>query len=180
METTAKTEQPFVGIEKVETPMMVYTAQGLIWGNLYHSSMIQPSRILLGVTIPEYLPLEQAQVIFMEPNYVAKPIKHRQILIPTSTILGYHLMPPHKDVLDYDPTEPNRVMAPLTFYTGAIKIQGNIRISEVTDAKTTLEVMKAAYLTMYQVEISHLTNTQMAPIRAGQAYFRVNSLLIAL
>ena len=180
METTAHTEQPFVGVEKTETPMMAYTSQGLIWGNLSHSSMVQPSRILLGVTIPEFLALDQAQVMFMEPNYVAKPIKHQQILIPTSTILGYHLMPPHKDVLDYDPTEPNRVMSPMTLYMSAMKITGNIRISEVTDAKTTLEVMKASYLTMYDVEISHLTNTQMAPIKAGQAYFRVNSLLVAL
>jgi hypothetical protein len=180
METTVQTEQPFVGVEKIETPMMVYTTQGLIWGNLSHSSMVQPSRILLGVTIPEYLPLDQAQVLFMEPNYVAKPVKHQQILVPTPTILGYHLMPPHKDVLDYDPTEPNRIMAPMSLYMGSLRIEGNIRISEVTDVKTTLEVMKATFLTMYDIKISHLTNTQMAPIKAGQAYFRIHSLLVAL
>jgi hypothetical protein len=55
-----------------------------------------------------------------------------------------------------------------------------MRISEVSDPKTTLEVMKADFLTMYDLTISHLTNTQMAPIRTGQAYFRVSSLLIGI
>ena len=179
METNTESQQPFVGIEKVETPMMVYTSQGIIWGKLSHSSGIQPSRILLGVTIPEYLALTEAQAMFLEPNYISKPIKHQQILIPTPTILGYHLMPPQKDVLDYDLTEPNRKMAPLTIYMRAMKINGHIRISEVTDTKTTLEVMKADFLTVYDLEISHLNNTQMSPIRTSQAYFRIHSLLIA-
>ena len=179
METTEENAQPFVGVEKAETPMMLYTAQGLVWGKLPHSSAIQPSRILLGVTIPEYMALNEAQAMFMEPNFITKPIKHPRFLVPSSTILGYHLMPPLKDALDYDPTEPNRKLEPITLYMSALKISGSIRMSEVTDAKTTLEVMKADFMTLYDVEVSHITNTQMAPIRTNQAYFRINSLLIA-
>jgi len=180
METTEQTNQPFVGTERTETPMMVYTSQGLFWGRLPHSSGIQPSRILLGVTIPEYLALIEGQAMFMEQNFIGKPIKHERLLLPTSTVLGYHLMPPMEDVLDYDPTEPNRKMEPITLYMKALKVTGSIRMSAVTDAKTTLEVMKADFITLYDLEIRHINNTQMAPIRSNQAYFRVNSMLVAV
>ncbi len=180
METIEQNTQPFVGAEKTETPMMIYTTQGLVWGTLPHSSGIQPSRILLGVTIPEYMALNEAQAMFMEPNFITKAIKHPRLLVPSSTILGYHLMPPLKDTLDYDPTEPNRKMEPITLYMNALKVSGSIRMSEITDAKTTLEVMKADFLSLYDVEIRHITNTQMSPILTNQAYFRINSILIAV
>ena len=158
---------------------MVYTSQGIIWGKLPHSELIQASRILLGVTIPEYVYLVEAQALFLEPNFAAKPVRHSQMMVPTNTVLGFNLMPPQKDQLDYDPTEPNRKMSPVTLYMGPLVVKGNLRISEITNVKTTVEVTKADFITLYDIEVSHPNNPKMSPIRSNMGHFRLNQLLIA-
>jgi len=175
-----KTEavKPFVEDGEIQTPFMVYTCQGIIWGNLSHSELIQPSRILLGVTTPEYITLLNAQVLFLGPNFASKPVGHAQLMVPSRTILGYNLMPPQKDQLDYDPTEPNRKMAPITLYMGPLMVKGNLRISEITTVKTTVEVSKADFISLYDIEVCHPNNPKMSPVRSNMGYFRLNQLLI--
>jgi hypothetical protein len=89
-------------------------------------------------------------------------------------------MPPQKDRIDYDETEPNRVMAPLTMYMGSFSIHGVMRISEVTTVKSNLEVLKSDFLTLYDLEISHSHNTEMKSIRTNMGYFRVRDNLFAV
>jgi hypothetical protein len=179
METTIESVKPFVEDGEIQTPFMVYTSQGIIWGKLPHSELIQPSRILVGVTVPEYVTLLEAQVLFLEPNFAAKPIRHAQIMVSSRTILGYNLMPPQKDQLDYDPTEPNRRMTPVTLYMGALMVKGSMRISEITSVKTTVEVTKADFVALYDIEVCHPNNPKMSPIKSNMGYFRLNNLLIA-
>lgn len=179
METTTESVKPFVEDGELQTPFMVYTSQGIIWGKLPHSELIQPSRILLGVTVPEYVTLLEAQALFLEPNFAGKAIRHSQMMVPSRTILGYNLMPPQKDQLDYDPTEPNRKMAPVTVYMGALMVKGNLRISEITSVKTTVEVTKADFISLYDIEVCHPNNPKMSPVRSNMGYFRLNNLLIA-
>ena len=176
-----ETQAPFINVteDEVTTAVMVYTSQGILWGNLTHHNMVMPSRILTGVPPPEFLALADAQAMFLEHNFLAKPIKHHQLMIPARTILGFHLMPPAKDQLDYDPTEPNRIMSPVTLYMGALVIKGNLRIAAIATVKTSVEVLKADFLTVYDIEISHPSTPKMSPIRSNMGYFRVNSLLLA-
>ena len=178
MEMTAQPPKTLLGEDEQLTGMMMYTADGIIWGKMPHHESLLPSRILTGVTIPEILSLYEAQAMFLGLNFVAKPVKQPHMMVPTATILGYHLQPPAEDQIDYDPTEPNRRMAPVTMYMGPLMVKGSMRISEISTVKASLEVMKASFLSLYDIQVSQANNPQMKPIRMNQGYFRTNALIV--
>ena len=165
---------------ETSTAMMFYTANSLIWGNLIHHEEILPSRILVGITIPEFVSIYQAKILFTQQNFISKPIPHSEIHIPSNKIIGYHLMPPQIDQIDYDKTEPNRKMEPIAAYLGAFTLRGLIRISEVTTVKSNLEVLKAEFITLYDLEICHSHKTEMSAIRTNMGYFRIRENIFAV
>jgi len=162
------------------TAMMFYTDAGLIWGNIIHHEEILPSRILVGMTVPEFISVYHAKILFTQPNFISNPISHSEIHIPAKKIVGYHLMPPQIDQIDYDETEPNRKMESITAYLGAFTLRGLIRISEVTTVKSNLEVLKSEFLTLYDLVISHSHKKEMRPIRTNMGYFRIRENLFAV
>lgn len=157
------------------TAMMFYTEDSLIWGDIVHHEEVMPSRILIGTTIPEIISIYNGQIIFMQPNFISRPVSHSEIHLPVRRILGYHLKPPQVDQLDYDETEPHRRMASLTTYLGSFRIEGSIRISQITTVKSNIEVMKSEFLTLYDLEIRHNFKTDMQAIRSNMGYFRVKN-----
>lgn len=157
---------------EVATSMMFYTANGILWGDVVHHESILASRILTGVTIPEYITLFNPQIIFSQLNFMGKPIKRNELYLPTSQINAYHLTPPQKDQLDYDPTEPNRIMSRIDIFLPPFKITANIRISEVTTVKSNLDVLKSDYITFYDAEIVHANNPNMKAIKANLILIR--------
>ena len=165
---------------EIMTAMMFYTKDSLIWGDILHHEEILPSRILVGVTVPEFISVYNAKIMFMEPNFISKPVSYSELHIPSIKIIGYHLMPPQEDQIDYDKTEPNRRMVPLAVYMGAFTIQGFARISEITTVKSNLEVTKSEFLTLYDLEITHSHKADMKSIRSNMGYFRVRENLFAV
>jgi hypothetical protein len=163
------TETPQVQLSNLaedekSTPVMIYTSSGLSWGTLVTKQTILPERILIGVSIPDFITLHNAQVSFSFGNTLTKPIKYTELHIPYGEIRGFHLMPPQKAQLDYDPSELNRVMAPITIYVGAFYFSANFRKSTQASIKTMLEVTKADFFSVYDAEISHPGNQNMKPI----------------
>jgi hypothetical protein len=156
------------GDEK-STPVMVYLPNGLSWGNLVTKKSILPERILIGATLPDFITLYNAQTTFSHGNTLSKPIRYTELHIPYGEIRGYHLMPPHKAQLDYDPAELNRVMAPVTIHVGAFRFLANFRISTQASIKTMLEVTKSDFFIVYDAEISHPGNENMKPIQVNLA-----------
>jgi len=180
MAETIQTSQTNLNHGETATAMMFYTTDSLIWGNIIHHEEILPSRILVGVTIPEFISVYQAKILFTQPNFISKTISHSEVHIPSQKILGYHLMPPQIDQIDYDETEPNRKMAAITAYLGSFTVHGSIRISEITTVKSNLEVLKSEFTTLYNLEISHSHKKEMSPIRSNMGYFRVRANLFAV
>ena len=178
MEMTAPSPQPALNEGETLSGMMFYTADSIVWGKMPHHETLMPSRVLTGVTIPEILSLYDAQAMFVGMNFVAKPVKQAHMMIPTSTVLGYHLQPPTEDQIDYDPTEPNRRMAPVSLYIGPFLVKGSMRISEISSVKATLEAMKATYLSLYDLQVSQPHNPKMPPIKMNQGYFQTNALIV--
>jgi len=165
---------------EVATSMMFYTANGLIWGDIVHHESILPTRILTGVTVPEFLTIHNAQIMFAQMNFIGKPMKRREVYLPTGQVLLYHLTPPQKDQLDYDPTEPNRKMAQVNFLTPPFTVQGEMRISEVTTVRSNLEVLKSTFIAFYNLEITHANNPNMKPIRTTMGYVRSRQSIFSL
>ena len=132
-------------------------------------SLLEPERILIGATLPDFITLNNAQLSFSHGNALTKPIKYTELHIPFWSIHGYHLMPPHKAQLDYDPSEQNRIMAPITIHVGAFLFLANFRIATQASIKTILDVAKADFLVVYDAEISHPGNQNMKPIQVNFA-----------
>lgn len=179
MTITTETQQFQLSTEETTTSLMFYTNQGLIWGDLVHHEQVHPGRLLTGVSTPDVITLYNAQVMFTETNYIARPVKHQELLLHENNVLAYHLTPPKEDNLDYDPTEPNRIMTPITVHVGPFLVQAQMRISERTTVKTNLEVSKAEFISVYDAEVTHPHNPNMAPIKNNLMYVRLKNCLFA-
>jgi hypothetical protein len=179
MTISTETQQFQLSTEETTTSLMFYTHQGLVWGDIVHHEQVLPGRLLTGVSTPDVITLYNAQVMFTETNYIARPVKHKELIFHEHNVLGYHLTPPNEDHLDYDPTEPNRMMTPITAHVGPFLVRAQMRISEQTTVKTNLEVSKAEFVSVYDAEISHPHNQNMAPIKNNLMYVRLKNCLFA-
>lgn len=178
--TTTIASQPFtLSAEETTTSLMFYTNQGLVWGDLVHHEQILPGRLLTGISTPDIITLYNAQVMPTETNYIARPVKYDELIFHEQNVLAYHLTPPKEDQLDYDPTEPHRVMAPITIHVGPFLVKGQMRISDRTNVKTNLEVAKSEFLSFYNAQITHPHNQNMAPIKSNQVYIRLKNNLFS-
>ena len=155
--------------DEKSTPVMVYTSNRLSWGDLVTKQSILPERILIGVSIPDFITLCNAQTSICRGSTLSKPNKFTKLHIPYQEIIGYHLMPPHVAQLDYDLTEQNRVMAPVTIQVGNFDFQAKFRISTQTSIKTMLDVTKSDFISVYDVVISHPGNPNMKSIQVNFA-----------
>jgi hypothetical protein len=169
-----------LGEEEKSTPVMVYSPNGLAWGHLITKEAILPERILTGVTIPDFITLYNAQTILAQGNTLSKPNKYTELHFPYDEIIGFHLMPPHEAQLDYDPSEPNRIMAPVTVQVGAFHFYANYRISTQTSIQTMLDVTKSDFISIYDVDIHHPGNPNMKSIHVNFALVRRLSTLFGV
>jgi hypothetical protein len=179
MTTTTEIQQFQLSTEETTTSLMFYTNQGLVWGDLVHHEQVLPGRLLVGISTPDMITLYNAQVMVTEANFIARPVKYAELFLHEHNVLAYHLTPPNEDHLDYDTTEPHRVMTPITAHVGPFKVKAQMRISERTTVKTNLDVAKSEFLTFYDAEITHPHNPNMAPIKNNQVYIRLKNNLFA-
>jgi hypothetical protein len=87
-------------------------------------------------------------------------------------VSAFHLAPPAHDPLDYDSSEQNRIMQPMEAMIGPFVLKGNIRISKQTDIATSLDVMHALWLSIYDAEI---VNPYLPQFRVQVPMLLVNS-----
>lgn len=177
---TSETPLQNLGPDDAITPIMIYTSDHLSWGQFIHKKALLPGRALVGVSVPDFLSIYDANSMVVIGSQIAKPIKYTEIHVPVTSVLAYHLMPPHQDQIDYDESAPNRVMKPFTAHVGSFHFNASMRISDITTIKNTLEVAKSAFFTVYDVEVTHPTNPNMKPIKINMAYVRREMVLVGL
>ena len=118
--------------------------------------------------------------MFTESNYISRPLKYTKLFIHAQNVIAYHLMPPLEDQVDYDPSEPNRLMTPITAYIGPFRATLQMRISERTTVRTNLEVSKSDFITFYDAEITHPHNPNMKPIKNNLVYIRQKTAIFGI
>jgi hypothetical protein len=163
--------------DEISTPVMAYSSSGLSWGQLITKKSLLPERILTGATVPDFITLNNAQTIVAEGNSLSKPNKYSELHVPYDDIIGFHLMPPREAQLDYDTSEPNRIMAPVTVQVGTFHFNSSFRISTQTTIQTMLGVTKSDFISVYDVDIHHPGNPNMKAIHVNFAQVRRMSVL---
>jgi len=161
-----------LGPEDKVTAVMVHTADRLAWGKLVHREMLMASRLLVGVTMPDYVSLYDAQVMPTFGGQLSKPTKYSELHFPVESVIGYHLMPPAEDPVNYDENEPNRINVQVTFMVGAFLFKSHLRISTASNIKISLDVSKSIFLSVYDNKIFHPGNPSLKPIETSMALVR--------
>jgi hypothetical protein len=139
--------------EKIAT-VMVYTNNILARGEVVAKENARVSIWLRTQGVPNYIHLYKPQVISFLGG-TPKTFSYSEFFIPTVQVVGFHLAPPAQDPLDYDAGEGNRMMQPLAVMVGSFLLKGKIRISMQTDVATSLDVMRASWMSIYDAEIGN-------------------------
>ena len=140
--------------EKV-AQVMVYTDNALYWGDVVTKSIIRVSTWLRTNTAPDRVTLYNAKAMYTTLTSPSRPMQFSELHIATTQVLAFHLVPPAKDPLDFDLTEPNRRMVPISMLVGNFRIEGSMRLAGSTTLFKFLEVTKEAFSAIYDVQISN-------------------------
>lgn len=143
--------KPLAPDEKAVT-VMVYTDNMLARGDVVVKENVRVSIWLRTQGVPNYIHILKSQLILFGGT-PPKSLSFSEIFVPTAQVIGFHLAPPAQDPVDYDTTEANRMMQPLDLVMGTFILKGNIRISKQTDIPTSLDVMHAAWVSVYDADI---------------------------
>jgi hypothetical protein len=152
--------------------IMVYTASGLSWGIAVVKNQIRVSTWLRTNSAPEIICLYNARSLSISGGSQPKVLSFRELYIPITQIIAYHLRPPAADPLDFDPTEPNRKMEPVSVIVGHFKFDGSMRIASRISLATHLEISRENFLPLYDVEVSCPSMPALTPIKVAYVLIR--------
>jgi hypothetical protein len=160
--------------------VMVYTWNSIYWGEVVVKELIRVSTWLRTNTAPDRITLYNVKVMNTISSSSSRPVQFTELHISTSQVLGFHLIPPAKDPLDYDSTEPNRRMQPVTLLFSTFRVDGNIRLATRTTLAKYLEVAVENYSAIYDAQVSNLLNPGFGVISVPFLLVRQESAVFAI
>lgn len=182
MTDQASTPLYTLGPEEKIANVMIYLPEGLCWGEVIVKNQIRVSTWLRTNAAPDTISLFNARYLLVTNAVSTKPILFPEIHIHASQILAIHLVPPARDPLDYDPSEPNRRMEPLTILVGFFRFNGFIRLAGKTTLAKYLEITREQFTPIYDAHVSCLALPSLATIkvpfllvRQSTSYFATRS-----
>lgn len=164
MTTAAQPHTYPVNSDEKVAQVMVYTSTSLVWGEVVVKELIRVSTWLRTNTAPDRITLYNAKSLITTSANNLHPTSYPEVNIAVPKILAWHLAPPAKDPIDYDPTEPNRHMVSINVLISTFLVKGSLRLSTNIDLKKYLEVTREAYTALYDVEVSNLLIPHLGPI----------------
>lgn len=157
--------------EKI-TPVMVYTANSLIRSDVITKENIRVSIWLRMAGAPEFIHLKNANVLTFGISMQSQNFS--DYFISAHQILAFHLLPPASDPVDYDETELNRKMEPLTVMVGSFRFNGHTRMSSHTDLANHLAILHTPLVSIYDIEITNPSLQAMGVLKVPFALVRTN------
>jgi hypothetical protein len=168
-----------LAVDEKTSLVMVYTGTTLVRGEVVTKQSIRVSTWLRTEGAPEYLHLLKAQVLDFLGGQM-RTSTYPEIFLPTAQVLGFHLVPPAMDSLDYDASEANRVMEPVTVLLGSFVVKGKVRISNQTGFGTSIATSRLHWMSIYEADISNPLLPQMAHLAVPMLVVRPNHISFAL
>jgi len=160
--------------------VMIYTLNTLIIGDAVTKQSTRVSVWLRTDGAPDYIHLLRPQLINLSGSAV-KVVSFSEIYLPTAQVVGFHLTPPASDPLDYDESEVNRKMQPVSVLVGTFLINGTIRISTQVDFGTSITSGRTVWMSIYDGKVSNHLLPQMGEVlvpmmvvRSGHVAFAMN------
>ena len=137
--------------------VMAYTHSSIHWGTVIVKNPIRVSTWLRTNLAPDLITIYNASSLNTAiPG--AKPIQSRELYLFTNQIIAFHMSPPQEDPPDYDPTEPNRYMDPISILVGTFRIDGHIRLSLISNVEKYLDRTREEFTSIYDAKIYNIAN----------------------
>jgi hypothetical protein len=136
-------------------PVMAYTENSMIWGDVIVKDIIRVSTWLRTTMVPDHIHLFNARSLLIASGSPSKAAFFKELHLPTSKINAFHLIPPAKDPLDYDPNEPNRKMEPVSILVGPFRMDGYLRLANKATLSKYIDVAHELFTSLYDVEVSY-------------------------
>lgn len=165
--------------DEKSTPVMVYTANALIKGDVISKKPIRVSTWLRTPMAPDYFRLLNANILMMNIPGSMRSLSFKEYFIPITQINAYHLVPPQEDPLDFDETELNRKMESVVVMVGSFMFNGYLRISDQVNLGTHLDVAHETYYSIYDSEVSNPGLPNMGTLRIPLIIFRSDQVTFA-
>jgi hypothetical protein len=146
-------------------------------GDIITKTNIRVSTWLRTNAAPEVIKLLNGRSLITFVAGKPQPLTFQEIFIFTDQVMGFHLVPPEQEPLDYDLTEPNRYMAPVTVLIGAMRLDGHMRLSTLSNVSRYLDVTREIYTALYNVEITNLLLPDFGRISVPYVLVRQNSVV---
>ncbi|MCC7118134.1 MAG: hypothetical protein IT310_06375 [Anaerolineales bacterium] len=143
-----------LGADEKSTTVMVYTQTMLVRGEIVLKENVRVSIWLRTQGAPTFIHLLKPQVVVLGGS-PPKTYAYEEIYVPTEQVLAFHLVPPAAESLDYDETEGNRKMQGVNLLLGSFVLKGKMRVSAAAEFSSSLEVMKASWVSVYDAEITN-------------------------
>jgi len=161
------------------TPVMVYTLTTLARGEMITKEQMRVSTFLRTQAAPEFVGLYNAHVLVFGGPTGIQQASYSEYFISTQHILAYHLVPPAKDLPDYDPSEPNRKMEPATLLVGTFRFSGHLRMATQSNISKYLELARESFFSFYDVEITNPGLPSASVLKVPMVLARLNAAVLA-
>lgn len=159
---------------------MCYTRHSLIWGEVVIRNAVRVSTWLRTNVAPDVICIYRAKVLMIAANTTPKPSLFSEIHVTNPEILAYHLLPPESEPLDYDPSEPNRVMDPVTALAGTFRIDAKMRMSTRSTLKKYLDITREVFTPLYDAEISNTLMPALGVMKVPMLLVRQSTAAFAM
>lgn len=146
--------QNLLGPDDKTVPVMIYTHQRIIWGNLVSRKTIRVTTWLKTEMAPNFLSILDAQIMLFGAGDAVGKMKFPILHVQKGQIIAYHILPPADESPYYDENIPNRRMEPVTIIAGIFRFDGFLRLAEQTDLYSYLTVHKEDFLSVYDLTMT--------------------------
>jgi hypothetical protein len=154
--------------------VMLYMNNSLVRGEIIVKISQRVNIWLRTQSGPNFIHIHRPQIISFG-GASPRTSSFSEMFLPTTQVLGFHLIPPSDEPLDYETTETNRMMQPIDVLIGTFLLKGKIRMSTQTDIATSLDVTRATWLSVYDADI---TNPNLLQFNMHVPMLLVNSIQV--
>jgi hypothetical protein len=152
------------------TPVMVGTADMLLWGDLVTKEQVQ-MRGFLNTLAEAFVPIHDAKMLFLLPAKQVAPVDRAVVYVKREEILlfypmsGQEPLPEETEVRHYEPAE---------VIVGSYQIEGAVLKSPIATVENMLLVTKDAYMPFYRATIRHVANLWLGTFSADMVQVRMD------
>ncbi len=180
MTETRKPKAYTLAADEKTTLVMLYTSSGLIRGEVITKASMRVSIWLRTQSAPEFIHLLKANVLTFGGGGPAKSASFPELIVPTEEVLAFHMAPPTFDPLDYEESEVNRVMEPVSVLVGTFHIDGCMRLSTQSDVSTNLNVAHSKWISLYDITVSNPHLANMGVMKAPMTLIKISKVIFGL